>query len=236
MRILDNVNKTLLFAREALLPYGNQRQRWASLRLLHQMWHLLLRLAPLEHNEGKRPFTRREQRRQARATLTALRQALPHLRALLQADIVATREIDPAAKDETVIALCYPGIEALLAHRIAHILYTNGTPLLARMLTEAAHSKTGIDIHPGAKIGAGCAIDHGTGIVIGETAVLGEGVTIYHGVTLGAKNPKEERGKKRHPTIGDHVTLYAYASILGGDTVISEGASIPSGARITHSI
>lgn len=231
MRILDNVNKTLLFAREALLPYGDVPKKRAEGLFLRALYRAL-KHPTLSNDCGQR----KKCKKWAKAIRGALKEAIPALREILSQDIAAIQSIDPAAKDPKVIALCYPGMEALLAYRVAHILFEKGAPLLARMLTESAHSKTGIDIHPGARIGAGCAIDHGTGIVIGETAVLGEGVTIYHGVTLGAKNPMHEKEKKRHPTIEGGVTIYANATILGGDTIISEGTVIPSGARITHSI
>ena len=166
-------------------------------------------------------------------------EGLPEVSDTLYYDIKATLAGDPAARSYDMIILTYPGIEAVFVYRIAHLLYEYGVPLIPRMMTEYAHSKTGIDINPGAVIGRSFVIDHGTGIVIGETTVIGEHVSIYQGVTLGAISLKDSRslvGKKRHPTICDNVTIYAGATILGGDTVIGEGAVIGSSAFITQSV
>ena len=165
--------------------------------------------------------------------------ALPEVFETLSSDVKATLYGDPAALNYDMIILTYPGIEAIFVYRLAHILYEKGVPLIPRMMTEYAHSKTGIDINPGATIGKSFVIDHGTGIVIGETTVIGEHVSIYQGVTLGAISLKDSRelvGKKRHPTICDNVTIYAGATILGGETVIGEGAVIGSSVFITSSV
>jgi len=154
--------------------------------------------------------------------------ALPGIRRLVALDVVAAFEGDPAAQGATEIVLAYPAIRALSIHRIAHVLYDLGVPLLPRIMSEYAHDRTGIDIHPGARIGERCFIDHGTGVVIGETTLIGKGVRIYQGVTLGAaslRNASSLRGVKRHPTVEDGVTIYAGATILGGDTVIGAGHS-----------
>jgi len=149
---------------------------------------------------------------------------------------------DPAATSIDEVILCYPGVYALTAHRIAHILYRMKAPLHARMISELAHSRTGIDIHPGADVGEGLCIDHGTGIVIGETAKIGEGVTLYHGVTLGAKGFERDgqgslvRGKKRHPTVKSGATVYCGATVLGGDTVIGKGCIIGARMLVTSSV
>lgn len=149
---------------------------------------------------------------------------LPELKRLLYTDIHAIMRKDPAAGNEVEIILCYPSIKALLHHRLAHLLFTMNIPYLPRIISEIAHSQTGIDIHPGAKIGEFCAIDHGTGVVIGETCVIGNYVTIYQGVTLGAKSFRyDEEGVPmnvpRHPIIENNVTIYSNASVLGRITV-----------------
>jgi len=164
---------------------------------------------------------------------------IPALRAVVQTDVQAAFDGDPAATSKDEVIFCYPGLFAITVYRLAHILYTLGVPLLPRIMTEHAHSITGIDIHPGATIGQHFFIDHGTGIVIGETAVIGEHVKIYQGVTLGGlttRGGQSLRGMKRHPTIEDNVTIYAGASVLGGDTVIGRDSVIGSNAFITRSI
>ncbi|MPM90276.1 Serine acetyltransferase [bioreactor metagenome] len=150
-----------------------------------------------------------------------------------------TFESDPACESKKEIILTYPGFYAIFVHRIAHELYKLGVPLVPRIMAEIAHSKTGIDIHPGATIGEYFFIDHGTGIVIGETAVVGHHVKIYQGVTLGAISlsaGRKMRGEKRHPTIGDYVTIYSGASILGGDTIIGNNVTIGSSVFLTRSV
>ena len=164
---------------------------------------------------------------------------LPTLQKTLKRDIQAFFDSDPAAKCKEEIILCYPGFFAIFVYRLAHLLFERGVPFLPRMMTEYAHGKTGVDIHPGAKIGEYFFIDHGTGIVIGETAVIGRGVKLYQGVTLGALSPRHGQsllGVKRHPTIENNVTIYAGASILGGETVIGEGAVIGGNAFILESV
>ena len=164
---------------------------------------------------------------------------LPELKDTLEMDIQATLNGDPAAESTDQIIFSYPGIYAVTVYRIAHFFHERKVPTLSRILTEHAHSVTGIDIHPGAKIGKHFFIDHGTGIVIGETTIIGDNVKIYQGVTLGAlsiKDRAETFGKKRHPTIKNNVTIYSGASILGGDTVIGENSIIGGNAFITHSI
>jgi serine O-acetyltransferase len=157
----------------------------------------------------------------------------------LAADVAASFEGDPAAFSTDEIIWSYPGIYAITIYRLAHELYLLNVPLIPRMMTEFAHSRTGIDIHPGATIGHHFFIDHGTGIVIGETTVIGNFVKIYQGVTLGAMSTRGGqilKGVKRHPTIEDHVTIYSGASILGGSTTIGEGVVIGSNAFITKSV
>lgn len=165
--------------------------------------------------------------------------AIPEVRAIAQTDVEAFFDGDPAAFSVDEIIFCYPGLYAVTVYRMAHILYTLGVPILPRIMTEHAHSITGIDINPGATIGKYFFIDHGTGIVVGETTVIGDHVKIYQGVTLGAlttRGGQSLRGKKRHPTIEDNVTIYAGASILGGGTVIGRDSVIGSNVFITHPI
>lgn len=171
-----------------------------------------------------------------------LLETIPEIRRLLRMDVQAAYDGDPAAKSNDEIMLSYPCIEAIATYRIAHELYEMKVPLIPRMMTEWAHSRTGIDIHPGAKIGERFFIDHGTGVVIGETTEIGNDVKIYQGVTLGAlsfpKGPdgKVVKGGKRHPTIEDHVTIYAEATILGGQTVVGKGAVIGGNVWLTRSV
>ena len=165
--------------------------------------------------------------------------SIPKVRALVQTDLQAAYEGDPAASGKEEIVYSYPGLFAITVYRLAHVLQELGVPMIPRIMTEYAHSVTGIDIHPGATIGQHFFIDHGTGIVVGETTVIGNGVKIYQGVTLGAlstRGGQSLQGKRRHPTIEDNVTIYAGASILGGDTVIGRDSVIGSNAFITGSV
>ena len=164
---------------------------------------------------------------------------LPKIREYVDTDLQACYDGDPAAYSKGEIILSYPGLLATTINRIAHELYLLKVPLIPRMMTEYAHSRTGIDIHPGATIGKYLMIDHGTGIVIGETSIIGEHVKIYQGVTIGGlstRGGQSLKGVKRHPTIEDNVTIYAGASILGGETVIGEGSVIGANAFITESV
>jgi serine O-acetyltransferase len=167
--------------------------------------------------------------------------ALLEIREVLATDIRAAYDGDPAARSLDEVVISYPGVLAVVTHRIAHQLWRQQVPLLPRMMSEFAHSVTGIDIHPGASVGSSFFIDHGTGVVIGETTSIGERVRLYQGVTLGALSlPKEEvnrlRGAKRHPTIEDDVTIYAGATVLGGETVIGAGSVIGGSVWITESV
>ncbi|MBI2516907.1 MAG: serine acetyltransferase [Opitutae bacterium] len=172
----------------------------------------------------------------ARRIATEALTRLPEVRRIVQTDVAAAYAGDPAARSLDEIILAYPCVLAISLQRVAHVLYRLGVPLLPRMLTEYAHERTGIDIHPGAEIGPYFFIDHGTGVVIGETARLGAHVKVYQGVTLGAKSFETDatgtpiKGVKRHPDIDDHVTIYAHATILGGDTRI--GAHTVVGANV----
>ena len=164
---------------------------------------------------------------------------LPKVRQILRTDLEAAFAGDPAAQSFEEVILAYPGLEAITTQRLAHLLYAEGVPLIPRMMTEWAHGRTGIDIHPGAKIGGYFFIDHGTGVVIGETCEIGEHVKLYQGVGLVARSlaaGQELKGRKRHPTIEDHVTIYAGATIVGGDTVIGARSTIGANVFIMESV
>jgi len=164
---------------------------------------------------------------------------LPEIRHCIGMDVEAAFKGDPAAKSYAEVIAAYPSAYAVSTYRIAHVLYELGAPIAARIMSEHAKSKTGMDIHPGASIGCHFFIDHGTGVVIGETAVIGNRVKMYHGVTLGAFSNKQGRldiGKKRHPTIEDDVTIYPNATILGGNTVIGEGSVIGGNVWLHESV
>ncbi|KUZ63335.1 serine acetyltransferase [Burkholderia ubonensis] len=187
----------------------------------------------------------------ASAAVQAFAARLPEIRRLLDSDVLAAFHGDPAAGSVDEVLLCYPGVLAMIHHRLAHELYRLGLPLLARIIAEQAHAETGIDIHPGARIGGGFFIDHGTGVVIGETAIIGERVRVYQAVTLGAKRfPRDaaghlEKGLARHPIVEDDVVIYAGATILGRVT-IGRGAviggnvwltqDVPPGANVTQAV
>jgi serine O-acetyltransferase len=186
---------------------------------------------------------------QARGIVQAFAQALPAIRTLLDSDVLAAFDGDPAARSVDEVLLCYPGIRATINHRLAHQLHRQGVPLLARVIAELAHGETGIDIHPGAQIGPGFFIDHGTGVVIGETTVIGERVRIYQNVTLGARSfpsgPDGQltKGLPRHPVVGDDVVVYAGATVLGRVTIGRASViggnvwltrSVPAGTHVTQ--
>lgn len=166
-----------------------------------------------------------------------LLQEIPEIRRRVKIDVEAAFAGDPAAQSHEEVILSYPGVEAIIVHRIAHFLHQQGIPLIPRMMSEYIHGKTGIDIHPGAQIGDFFFIDHATGVVIGETTIIGDRVKIYQGVTIGALSVKKGMAnEKRHPTIEDDVTIYAGASILGGDTTIGRGSVIGGNVWITESV
>ena len=174
---------------------------------------------------------------EARDLVVGFFEELPGLRALAMEDVEAAFRGDPAAKTVEEVILAYPGLEAIVAHRVAHYFWEAGLPLLPRMMSEHVHGRTGIDIHPGASIGRRFFIDHGTGVVIGETTVIGDDVKLYQGVTLGALSVRKEAGgAKRHPTIEDSVTVYSGATILGGETVVGKGSVIGGNVWLTHSV
>jgi serine O-acetyltransferase len=210
----------------------------SALTLLHQQVQLELAWR-LRGNGISEPATVVAAR--AGGIVARLASALPRLRSLLDTDVEAAYRGDPAAQSVDEVLLCYPGILALIHHRIAHELHEFGLPLIARIVAELAHSETGIDIHPGARIGAHFFIDHGTGVVIGETAQIGERVRIYQAVTLGAKRFEAladgalQKGTPRHPIVEDEVVIYAGATILGRIT-IGRGSSIGGNVWLTRSV
>jgi len=184
-------------------------------------------------------MTEEERRVESYRICLSFFERIPLIREYVESDLVAAFDGDPAAGCFEEIILAYPGLMASTVYRLAHELYILKVPVLPRLMTEYAHSETGIDIHPGATIDKNFFIDHGTGIVIGETSVIGKNVKIYQGVTIGAlstRGGQKLSGKKRHPTIGDNVTIYAGASILGGDTVIGDNSIIGGNTFITASV
>ena len=199
-----------------------------------------------KHLEGKAEFTQEQTLAEAQEITFKFVEQIPMIRECIETDVEAAYEGDPAAFNKDEIIFSYPGFYAIMVHRIAHVLHKLGVPLLPRIMSEYAHSITGVDIHPGATIGKYFFIDHGTGIVIGETTTIGDHVKIYQGVTLGGlstRGGQALKNKKRHPTIEDNVTIYSNASILGGETVIGHDvvvggnvfitSSIPAGARVS---
>jgi serine O-acetyltransferase len=206
------------------------------LRRMEEIMGRVLRLACAGAGGG---HTSEEIAAHAQVQAIELLQAIPEIRARLAADVQAALAGDPAACSAAEIILSYPGVAAIAVHRVAHHLYRRRVPLLPRMMSELVHSRTGIDIHPGATIGESFFIDHGTGVVIGETSRIGNRVKLYQGVTLGAHSVRARDAQakvQRHPTIEDDVTVYAGATILGGDTVIGRGSTIGGNVWITRSV
>ena len=200
------------------------------------MFNLTHQISRVLHGDGK---SEQEAQEQAQQIGIQFFSQIPQVRAMVQTDLQAAYDGDPAATCMAELIFSYPGLFAITVYRLAHVLYTLKVPMIPRIMTEYAHSITGIDIHPGATIGKFFFIDHGTGIVVGETTVIGDNVKIYQGVTLGGlstRGGQSLRGKRRHPTIEDDVTIYANASILGGETVIGHGCVIGASAFITQSI
>lgn len=202
------------------------------------MYHLNKQVAlALQYKDPT--LTEEERKEQSQQIAIAFFKKIPAVRAVLETDVLATFDGDPAAKFKEEIIMSYPGLFTITVNRLAHELFLLEVPLIPRIMTEYAHNLTGIDIHPGATIGNYFFIDHGTGIVVGETAIIGEHVKIYQGVTIGAlstKGGQKLRNVKRHPTIEDYVTIYAGASILGGETVIGKNSVIGSNVFITASV
>ena len=193
----------------------------------------------LRYSKKYKNVSEEERSEAAEQIAIAFFKKIPSIREYIETDLQAAFDGDPAAYYEEEIILSYPGLLAITVNRLAHELFRMEVPLIPRIMTEYAHSETGIDIHPGATIGKYFFIDHGTGIVVGETTEIGNNVKVYQGVTLGAlstRGGQSLHGTKRHPKIEDNVTIYSGASILGGETVIGEGAVIGSNAFITASI
>jgi serine O-acetyltransferase len=181
----------------------------------------------------------KDPRHSAHSTTAEFLQQLPRVRELLQTDVEAAFQGDPAARTREEIIVAYPFIEAVAVHRLAHVLHERGVPLIPRIMSEWAHGRTGMDIHPGARIGTHFFVDHCTGTVIGETAEIGAHVKLYQGVGLVARSlaaGQALRGQKRHPTLQDHVTIYANATIVGGDTVIGNGSTVGANVFLMHSV
>jgi serine O-acetyltransferase len=225
--ILDDLKGVLFPMRLGPLDLRQESEDFYIGHTLDSALHALLGQVRLEMHYQTRHEHRSYDELEAKAVAAVqdFAMALPEIRRLLDADVLAAYHGDPAARSVDEVLLCYPGVLAMIHHRIAHQFYRQDLPLLARMSSELAHSQTGIDIHPGAQIGPSFFIDHGTGVVIGETAIIGKGVRIYQAVTLGAKrfpsdaSGKLEKGLPRHPIVEDDVVIYAGATILGRVTL-----------------
>jgi len=244
----DGVIEIVKLLRELLFPGYFGRQHLTTSTLEYHVEELVRAIDArlfeqarnaIRHQASRRGLPWGDCDREAELTVRNLLRAVPRLRELLATDVQAAFDGDPAAADLDEIIFSYPGVLAIATYRAAHQLHVDGLPLIPRMMTEYAHNLTGIDIHPGASIDESFFIDHGTGVVIGETTAIGKRAKLYQGVTLGAlstRGGQSMRGAKRHPTLGDDVTVYSGASILGGDTVIGEGAVIASNVFITRSV
>ena len=208
-------------------------------KLEYIQYHLKKQVAKALDNVKAENDTRDDVIQKAERLTYEFLKTLPKIREYLATDVQAAFNGDPAAFSTDEIIFCYPGMLAISVYRISHELYLLGIPLIPRIISEYAHSVTGIDIHPGATIGKYFFIDHGTGVVIGETTIIGQNVKIYQGVTLGAlstRKGQQLKGTKRHPTIGNNVTIYSGTSVLGGETVIGDGATIGGNAFIVNSV
>lgn len=239
--IIDNLMKIIYpgYLRDRTYKSYNQGNHIATLieDVMYRLNQQILRVGIT--TDKCKGLTRDECAEMAYNTTVEFMSRIPKVREYLESDLQATFEGDPAAKNFDEVILAYPGLYAITVFRLAHELFMLSVPMIPRIMTEHAHSRTGIDIHPGATIGRHFFIDHGTGIVIGETTVIGENVKVYQGVTIGAlstKGGQRLKNVKRHPTIEDDVTIYAGASILGGETVIGKGSVIGSNAFITKPV
>lgn len=243
-KVVEIVNKLLRiffpgFYRDEVYKIFNMRHTLAAL-VEDVMFNLQKQITiALKNEPSYAQSSENDVRKKAKEITIAFMKQVPRMREYIDTDLDAMFDGDPAANSKNEIILCYPGLLASTIHRIAHVLWELEVPLIPRMMTEYAHSKTGIDIHPGATIGKYFFIDHGTGIVVGSTTTIGEHVKLYQGVTLGALSTSAGQslhGVKRHPTIEDNVTIYSGASVLGGQTVIGHGSVIGSNAFVTSSI
>ena len=242
--IVDMIDKFLMiifpgFFRDKLYRFYNMNSRLTVL-IEDVMFNLNRQVAiALRQIPGNENKSEKEIEEEAEGISIEFFQKIPKIREYVETDVEAFFDGDPAAYNKNEIILSYPGLYAITVNRIAHELFLLSVPLIPRIMTEHAHSKTGIDIHPGATIGKYFFIDHGTGIVVGETTIIGDNVKVYQGVTIGAlstRGGQRLKGTKRHPTIEDNVTIYSGASILGGETVIGRGSVIGSNAFITSSV
>ncbi len=228
--------QSLLFPMAFRRDYPDMAEETLLIRALYRLRDQLVAAMRFQDLQGEDPV------KAADAICTGFAERLPEIKRLLLLDVEALYEGDPAAVCREEVMITYPGFRAICIFRIAHELYVLKAPLIPRIMTEYAHEKTGIDIHPGATVGEYFFIDHGTGIVIGETTVIGDHVKLYQGVTLGAKSFElDENGNpvkniKRHPNIGNHVVIYANATILGGDTYIGDNSVIGGNTWLTRSV
>ena len=228
--------QSLLFPMAFRRDYPDMAEETLLIRALYRLRDQLVAAMRFQDLQGEDPV------KAADAICTGFAERLPEIKRLLLLDVEALYEGDPAAVCREEVMITYPGFRAICIFRIAHELYVLKAPLIPRIMTEYAHEKTGIDIHPGATVGEYFFIDHGTGIVIGETTVIGNHVKLYQGVTLGAKSFElDENGNpvkniKRHPNIGNHVVIYANATILGGDTFIGDNSVIGGNTWLTRSV
>ncbi|NOX57994.1 MAG: serine acetyltransferase [Planctomycetes bacterium] len=248
------VNELIRLSLELLFPGFLGRQDLTTFNVPFHVGELLPRIATLLNRQVEKCLCYQQVQVEgkprdddgccckAEETTIAVLERFVHLREVLADDVQAAYDGDPAAVNCDEVILAYPGLLAIAVHRLAHELYHRNVPMLPRMMAEWAHRETGVDIHPGAKIGRSFFIDHGTGVVIGETTEIGENVKVYQGVTLGALSfPKDGRGRvirgnKRHPTVEDNVTIYANAIILGGDTVLKKGCVIGGSVFVTATV
>ncbi|NYT82943.1 serine acetyltransferase [Alcaligenaceae bacterium] len=242
-RILDDLKGILFPMRLGPLDLRQESEDFYIGHTLDSALHALLGQVMLELRYQARlePEAQIDVEARAISVVQAFAGSLPDIRRLLDSDVLAAYQGDPAARSVDEVLLCYPGVLAMIHHRVAHQFYKQGLPLLARMSSEIAHSLTGIDIHPGAQIGESFFIDHGTGVVIGETTIIGKGVRIYQAVTLGAKrfptdaSGKLEKGLPRHPIVEDDVVIYAGATILGRVT-LGRGCTIGGNVWLIHDV
>jgi serine O-acetyltransferase len=249
----EEIVKSIELLRQMIYPGYFGQQVLTSQNITHRLGELVMELTEILYNQVRCCLRYRRQipgadgdsdqcdecDEQAAGIVASFFERLPAVRELLSQDVQAAFDGDPAAQSTDETIFCYPGLLAITVQRLAHEFYKQEVPLLPRIMTEYAHGLTGIDIHPGAKLGRRFFVDHGTGIVIGETTEIGDNVKIYQGVTLGALAPafgQLLRGQKRHPTIHNDVTIYAGATILGGSTVIGEGCTIGGNVFITASV
>ncbi|MFI5381209.1 MAG: serine O-acetyltransferase EpsC [Tepidisphaerales bacterium] len=248
----DTIIECVQLLQQLCFPGYFGKQGLTVENLQYRIGEIVLELIPLLHEQvkcslqygssGGDPQAKpceKDMDGQAAQIVSGFLERIPSVREMLGSDVQAAFAADPAARSTDETIFCYPGIFAIMVQRLAHELNKLGAPLMPRIMTEYAHSSTGIDIHPGAELGRSFFIDHGTGVVIGETTTIGQNVKIYQGVTLGALAPAAGqmlRGVKRHPTIEDDVIIYAGATILGGETVIGKGAVIAANVFITTSV